>query len=942
VTVRARASGRVFGRESELAAVDALLADTAPGPHALLLEGEAGIGKSTVWNAGTAAARDRGWTVLAARGSQSETGLSFAGLTDMLDPVVDEILADLPEPQRIALEVAMVRRLPGEVEVGPREVGTALLAVLRRLSEAGSVLLALDDVPWIDRATVDAVRFALRRLQVEPVRILASRRTPGGVGAEEEAAAVVDVLPPEAMQVRSIGPVDAPVLDRMLADRLQLRLPSRILGQVVEQTGGNPFWALEVGATLASANAVSGGVPIPESLSTLVAQRLSGLPGNAHEALLVVSALAAPTSALAEAGLRSAVADPAAAIAAAVDEGAIVDSDGRLRPAHPLLGSAALDGLPPVARTALHERLAAVVTDPEQRARHLVLAAGEPPNAELADVLEAGAAAARSRGATYAALELAESVLRFTPAQDTAALSLRRTEAAELHYMAGDNERVCELAEAVWSGPDPGPDVLRRVVALLPHALLYARGHAAAQRIADEAVERAGDDALVRSIALAGAAEVHTVPKQVLDYAQQAIALSDQLGESADQAALAKALLSLAEMELFLGNGFDRELAIRAAQAEAKAGWIPFVERAEVTAGFSAKYADDLDTSRDALTRMLVVAQDEAELASVPVLLGHLAMTEVWAARYDDARRHLAAVDAAKRETGPGIGEPASLSCARALVLIMDDDLDGAHALLTTASSLGPRIAVKQAALDAVLGLIALLRGEDEEAITKLSAVLVTCRAEHMFEPGVRQRPEGNLGQALVNTGRLDEAVALADELRELGRRGDRPNLTGIAHRIDGLVLAARGDLDGAVTALTVAVRDHEHAPLPLEYGRSLLALGQVLRRRRARSEAQTALRDALECFTSLGAVPFARMAQAELGRAQSTRSATALTTSEKQVAELVASGMTNREVAGRLFASVRTVEGHLAAVYRKLGVRSRTELAARFAAEVDDSAEPR
>jgi DNA-binding NarL/FixJ family response regulator len=389
-------------------------------------------------------------------------------------------------------------------------------------------------------------------------------------------------------------------------------------------------------------------------------------------------------------------------------------------------------------------------------------------------------------------------------------------------------------------------------------------------------------------------------------------------------------------MELFLGNGFDRELAIRAAQAEAKAGWIPFIERAEVTVGFSAKYADDLDTSRDALTRMLVVAQDEAELASVPVLLGHLAMTEVWAARYDDARRHLAAVDAAKRETGPGIGEPASLSCARALVLIMDDDLDGAHALLTKAASLGPRIAVKQAALDAVLGLIALLRGEDEEAITKLSAVLVTCRAEHMFEPGVRQRPEGNLGQALVNTGRLDEAVALADELRELGRRGDRPNLTGIAYRIDGLVLAARGDLDGAITALTAAVRDHAHAPLPLEHGRSLLALGQVLRRRRARSEAQNALRDALERFTSLGAVPFARMTQAELGRAQSTRSATALTTSEKQVAELVASGMTNREVAARLFASVRTVEGHLAAVYRKLGIRSRTELAARFAAEPD------
>lgn len=920
-------------------AVAALLADPGPGPRALMLEGEAGIGKSTVWNAGTVTAREQGWTVLAARGSQSETGLSFAGLTDMLDPVVDDVQADLPEPQRIALEVALVRRLPGDAEVGPREVGTALLAVLRSLCAVNPVLLGLDDLPWIDRATIDAVRFALRRMPVEPVRVLGSRRTPGGMGATDESAAAWDVLPPDATSTLPVGPVAATALDRLLADRLQLRLPSRVLRQVVEQTGGNPFWALEVGAALAGAGSVGDDVPIPESLSTLVAQRLSGMPAAAHEALLAVSALAHPTLALAMTALQPVVAEPRGAIAAAMDEGAVVEYDGRLRPAHPLLGSAALDGLPPLARTTLHERLAAVVTDPEQRARHLVRAAGPPPDGDLADVLDSGAAAARSRGATYAGLELAELALRYTPSDQPARLSLRRTEAAELHYMAGDNDRVCELAEAVWAGPDAGRDVQRRIVTLLPHALLYTRGQAAAQRMADSAVERAGDDPLLRSIALAWASEVHTAPKTVLDYAQQAILLCEHLGDAADQSALARALLSLAEMELFLGNGYDRELAVRAARAQARSGWIPFVERADVLLGFSAKYADDLDTSREVLTRMLAVAHDEAELSSVPVLLGHLAMTEVWAARYGDARRHLDAADAAKRETGPGIGEPASLICARALVMIMDDDLDGARTLLTRAGEPGPRIAVKQAAINAVLGLIALLRGDDEEVVTLLTGVLATCRAEHLFEPGVRQRPEGNLGQALVNTGRLDDALALADELRDVGQRGDRPNLTGIARRIDGLVLAARGDLDGAVQMLAEAVRDHSRSSLPLERGRSLLALGQVLRRRRARAEAQRVLREALDCFTALGAGPFARIVRAELGRAPSARSATVLTTSERQVAELVASGLTNREVAARLFASVRTVEGHLAAVYRKLGIRSRTELAARFAGELDGSA---
>jgi len=147
-----------------------------------------------------------------------------------------------------------------------------------------------------------------------------------------------------------------------------------------------------------------------------------------------------------------------------------------------------------------------------------------------------------------------------------------------------------------------------------------------------------------------------------------------------------------------------------------------------------------------------------------------------------------------------------------------------------------------------------------------------------------------------------------------------------------GLALAATGDLDAALVALQRAVSCHERSPLPLEYGRSLLALGQVLRLHKEPAASRRALQAALDCFTELGAVPFVRIAQAELDRAQRTRVRGALTASERQVAELVASGLTNREVAGQLFTSVRTVEGHLAAVYRKLGVRSRTELAKRAA----------
>jgi len=227
-----------------------------------------------------------------------------------------------------------------------------------------------------------------------------------------------------------------------------------------------------------------------------------------------------------------------------------------------------------------------------------------------------------------------------------------------------------------------------------------------------------------------------------------------------------------------------------------------------------------------------------------------------------------------------------------------------------------------------VLGLAALLEGDAEQAVAHLSTAHRSARESGKHEPGRRHRLEGDLGQALVATGRLEEATALAKEQLALGERSARPTLLGVGHRIEGLVLAAQGDLRAAADALNQAVAEHERSPLPLERGRSLLALGQVLRRRKVKGETGQVFQAALDCFTALGATPFARLAQAELDRTQRSRSGAVLTTSERQVAELVANGATNREVAARLFTSIRTVEGHLSSIYRKLGIRSRSELA--------------
>src|SRR5882757_156325 len=170
----------LIGRQTELPAVDALL-DVGGGCGALFIEGEAGIGKSTVWGLGVAAAMRAGWRVLTSRGSETETGYSFAGLTDLFDLALDEVGADLRPPQREALELALLRRPAGAVALGEREVSVASLAMLRRLCADGPVLLALDDVQWVDHATIDAIAFALRRLTTEPVRLLAARRIAGAV-----------------------------------------------------------------------------------------------------------------------------------------------------------------------------------------------------------------------------------------------------------------------------------------------------------------------------------------------------------------------------------------------------------------------------------------------------------------------------------------------------------------------------------------------------------------------------------------------------------------------------------------------------------------------------------------------------------------------------------------------------------------------------------------
>ncbi|MFD0634515.1 AAA family ATPase [Catenulispora yoronensis] len=507
------ADATVYSRDAELAAVRGLLAAPEAGARALVLVGEAGIGKTTLWTAGVEAARAAGWTVLTARGAPEESGLSFAGLMDLMEQLPDSRFAALPQIQRAAVEAALLRAAP-TASIGPLEVGAGTLAVLRGLCQERPVLVAVDDLQWLDEPTTDALWFAVRRLGTSALRILTAYRTAGVADDESYVRKYIaaDDIPLENVERLTVGPLGSEPIRRLIRDRYQAVLPLGAADRIAEQTGGNPFWALEVGAALAAepgvgrARAVAASeLPIPASLSALVRRRLGSLEPEVHEVLLTVAMLDQPTIALARRVLAPSVAAPDAAIDRAVASGVVAALSGRLRVAHPLLSAAVVDATPPLARGALHRRLAEVVEDPELRARHVLRAWQGEPDADIAAYLEAGSASAAARGAVRSAAELAERAADCTPITDREDRCRRLRVAGELHLRAGDYQQARTCAEAVWR---TGVEDRRRALPVLVEAMWWAEGRHQAEGFVAPLAANTELDAHTRAVVLALAADV--------------------------------------------------------------------------------------------------------------------------------------------------------------------------------------------------------------------------------------------------------------------------------------------------------------------------------------------------------------------------------------------------------------------------------------------------
>jgi predicted ATPase len=331
----------IVGRDEELAAVTTFLDGDLPA--AIVLAGEAGIGKTTVWRAALERARGRDVCVLVSRPAESEARLSFAGLADLLEPVLGDALGDLPSVQRRALEAALLLSDQARAAPDERTIATACLGVVKRLAEDGPVVVAVDDVQWLDPATVLVLEFVARRLAEQPVGLLLAERVSG----ESAAPLGLGRADLELRQVR-LGPLSTGALHRLLRDQVGVTLTRPALHRVHEASGGNPFYALELVRALQSkAGRIQPGrpLPVPETLEAILRERLEGLPTSVRDVVAAAAALARPTEAILGDSL---------ALEQAAEAGVIELADGEVRFSHPLLASAAYTSIGAVERRSLH------------------------------------------------------------------------------------------------------------------------------------------------------------------------------------------------------------------------------------------------------------------------------------------------------------------------------------------------------------------------------------------------------------------------------------------------------------------------------------------------------------------------------------------------------------------------------------------------------------
>jgi DNA-binding CsgD family transcriptional regulator len=909
----------LIGREEERARIDRLLESARSGRSgSLLLVGDPGIGKTALLDHVAAQATDM--RVLRARGMESESDLLFAGLAELLAPLLP-LLDEIPPPQATALRSVLALGPPSPHDRFAAYAG--VLSVLAAAADGAPVVAMVDDASWLDSASWEALRFVARRLEVEGVVLLLAAR------ADEPG---VDEDP--TMPVLRLAGLDVETA-RPLVARTGSAPPEEVVRHLVAATGGNPLAILEA-STILTPGQLAGLEPVPDPLpvgevvTAAFRRRVDRLPDDSRRALLV--AAASHRGAMGEIGaaLTSMGLNPAA-LDRAEDAGLVKVADGRLAFSHPLIRSAVYRSAGGPARREAHRALAEAAA-PEERAWHLAEAA-TGPDEETARALEEVAAGVRERGGYGSSAEALRRAALLSP--EPGPRAMRRLAAAEGFHLSGRPKTALALLdEALADAEDP---LLRADIQQLRGvAHMWSGGLLEAQRLTlDEALRIETLDPARAAMMLTTAVTTHAMAGEVESAwktGRQAMEVAERVGGAMRTgAAMAYALALLLRGESAAG----RELLTEAVGGmETMTSPIESLQNA-LLAGTMLVIDEQHERAGRLLDGMVAMARAMSAPSALPITLATRSDLQFrlgrWAAARADASEALrlaeetgqvtevphAMVILARLEAAEGRAEDCRLHARRAQERI---------------AALG--VGSLRTYVGAAVGLLELGLGRTDEAIAELAATHEVAQDHGLRDPSiVPYLPD--LVEAYVRGGRIEEARPVLDLLEERARRTERAASLAAAARCRGLV--EDREFGGAFEE---ALRWHERAGMPFEQARTELCYAERLRRARSRTEARDRAAAALRTFERLGAEPWAERARAELragGGTARRREAVglgSLTPQEVQVAMVVGEGATNREAAAALFLSPKTIDFHLGNVYRKLGIRSRAELARQVAME--------
>jgi DNA-binding CsgD family transcriptional regulator len=904
----------VIGRDAAFARLH-LLMDPAPqASRVLVVTGEAGIGKTVLLADAAERAQSAGMQVLRVTGRESESKLAFAGLHQLLRPVLPA--AGLPSRQERAL-LGALGLAADPVAPDPLLTGVAVLTLLSDLSERSPVLVVADDAHWLDRSSLDVLAFTASRLDAEPVALL--------VGARGQA-------PPPAFDrgfpELHLGPLAAADAGRLL-DAQPVPPRGRARAQVLDQSEGNPMALIELAKVIAADPAASHRwaaepLPLTDRLSTVITSRFAVLPERTREALLLAAVADGPDLS----GSSRATGSDARALAPAEREGLVTVGRAGLHFSHPLVRSAIYHSAPFAQRAAAHRQLAGALHDqPDRRAWHLAAAALQPDE-QVAWLLEATAAQAQRRGGAAAAALAMERAAELSPDPENQARRL--VVAASAAVPTGQTDWIQDLTtRALAVTADPELRLTARHDA--GWALAYSgRPSAALEALISVAEEAARDQPALAWDALSDAATVvyHAGTTGSCQAVSRALGLLENQGSP------------------FVGHGpradtGPHRLWIRACID-------PFGSRSELVQYLRQSSRSALD--EPALWRIgsaawlldesglaITLLRDAMQRLQAPGIRGTsgpgltaLGWAYIDSGRWDDAQEAAAeAAELAEANQMKLVAAAADLIAATVLAMRADSGAARRHVDRALATADLAESGLVAARARRALGIAALADGSHLLAFTQLRQLF--------SEESV---PVHNIFSYL---GVADFATAAVRADRRMEGQGvlERAlsHLDGTASpRLDQLIARARGILagpDGAEAHFETALADPAGEQWPFERAQLRLDYAEWLRRRRRINDAKPVLAQALGTFRRLGARSWAQRAAAELracgvattGAPGESDALWELTPQQQQIVRLASDGLTNREIGDRLFLSPRTVSSHLYRSYPKLGVAGRHQL---------------